>query len=280
MMPLATERCMTTYSDTERSNNFSLALRDVREGILSFHIWPLLAWQEMKQRYRRSLLGPFWLTISTGVMIVSMGPLYGRLLGQDMSSYTAYLALGIIIWSFVAGLLNESCTAFIAAEGYVQQMKLPLTVHVARVVYRNVLVFAHNAVIVGAVVLIYRPSFSWHLLLMPLGVFLIAVNGIWMGLLLGLLCTRFRDIPPVVTSLVQVAFFITPVIWKEEMLGQHRWVADVNPLSHFLAVVRDPLLSPTIDMAHFAIVGGIAVVGFAVALPIFAAFRGRIAYWL
>src|SRR5205085_618303 len=183
-----------------------------------------------------SVLGPFWLTVSTGVMIVSMGPLYGRLLGQDMSSYLAYLALGIIVWNFVAGLMNDSCTAFIAAEGYIQQMKLPLTVHVARVVYRNLLVFAHNAVIIAAVVLIYQPTLSWTVLLMPLGIVLIAVNGIWMGLLLGLLCTRFRDIPPVVTSLVQVAFFVTPVIWKEDMLGRHSWAAEINPLTHFLAV--------------------------------------------
>ena len=265
---------------TDRPSDLALALADVRDGILSFHIWSLLGWQEIKQRYRRSVLGPFWLTVSTGVMIVTMGPLYGRLLGQDLSSYLAYLALGIIVWGFVAGLMNDSCNAFIAAEGYIQQMKLPLTVHVARVVYRNLLIFAHNAVIIAAVLLIYQPALSWSFLLMPLGVLVVAVNGIWMGLLLGVLCTRFRDIPPVITSLVQVAFFITPVMWKEEMLGKYRWAAEINPLTHFLAVVRAPLLNTTIDATHFGIVLGITVIGFAVTLPIFARFRARIAYWI
>lgn len=267
-------------TSTDRANKFTLALGDIKDGILSYHVWSLLGWQEIKQRYRRSILGPFWLTISTGVMIASMGPLYGRLLGQDMSSYLAYLALGIIIWGLVAGLMNESCMAFIAAEGYIQQMKLPLTVHVVRVVYRNLIVFVHNAVIIAAVVLIYHPAVSWRVLLMPLGVLLIALNGVWMGLLLGVLCTRFRDIPPVVTSLVQVAFFLTPVIWKEEMLGRYRWAADLNPLTHFLSIVRGPLLDTAVNPADWAIVLAITVCGFVVTLPTFAHFRARIAYWV
>ena len=277
---MSTPRLTLGPMEIDRPTSLMLALRDLRDGILSVHVWSLLAWQEIKQRYRRSTLGPFWLTVSTGVMVASMGPLYGRLLGQDMSSYLAYLGLGIIIWSLIAGLINESCTAFIAAGGYIQQLKLPLTVHIMRVVYRNLIIFAHNVVIIVLLLVIYQPTFGWSLLLFPVAVLLIAINGIWTGILFGLLCARYRDIPQVVTSLVQVAFFLTPVIWKKEMLGRYRWAADMNPLTYFLEIVRAPLLNGTVIVTDWLMVFAITAAGFAVALATFSRFRARIAYWI
>ena len=257
-----------------------LALKDIKDGAFSIYLWPMLGWLEIKQRYRRSVLGPFWLTISTGAMIGGMGPLYGRLLGQDVSSYFSYLGVGIIVWFLIASLINDSCNAFISAGGYIQQLKLPLTVHVLRVVWRNLIIFAHNLVIVALILIFYRPNIGWSSLLMPLGVLLIAVNGVWLGILLGLLCARFRDIPQIVNSLVQVAFFLTPVIWKAEMLGKYRWTAEVNPLSHFLEIVRAPLVSGTTNTRSWAVVLAITVVGYAVTLAMFSRFRARIAYWV
>jgi ABC-type polysaccharide/polyol phosphate export permease len=263
-----------------RPSNLSLALKDLKDGIGSIYIWPMLGWQEIKQRYRRSMLGPFWLTISSGVMIGAMGPLYGKLFNLDIGAYFPYLAVSYIIWLLIANLLNESCNAFIAAEGFIKQIKLPLTVHILRVVWRNVIIFAHNSVIVVLVLLLYRPPLSWALLLVPLGVVLIAINGIWIGILLGLLCARFRDIPQVVTSFVTVAFFLTPVMWKVDMLGRHQWAVNLNPIYHFLEIVRAPLVSGHVNVLSWAAVLGITVVGFAVTLGLFARFRARIAYWV
>lgn len=261
-------------------SNFDLAVKDLKDGICSIYIWPMLGWQEIKQRYRRSALGPFWLTISTGVMIAGMGPLYGRLLGQDVAAYLPYLGVGMIAWFFIANLINDSCNAFISAGGYIQQIKLPLTVHILRVVYRNLIIFAHNLVIVALVLLLYQPKIGWSMLLMPLGVLLIAVNGVWLGMLLGLLGARFRDIPQIVASVVQVAFFLTPVMWKTEMLGKYSWAAHANPLTHFLDIVRMPLISGPQSLTPWLVVLAITVVGFAVALAMFSRFRARIAYWV
>src|SRR5580765_273080 len=119
--------------------NFRLALGDLWQGITSIYIWPMLGWQDIKQRYRRSVIGPFWLTISYGAMIAGMGPLYGRLLQQNVSGYFSYLAIGFVVWILVSGIMTDTCNAFIAAEGTIKQMKLPLSIHVLRVVWRNIL---------------------------------------------------------------------------------------------------------------------------------------------
>jgi ABC-type polysaccharide/polyol phosphate export permease len=257
-----------------------LALDDIKHGLASIYIWPTLGWQEIKQRYRRSVLGPFWLTISTGAMIGGMGPLYGKLLNQPISDYFSYLAIGFVVWILIASLITESCQVFIGAEGFIKQIRLPFTVHIARLIWKHLIIFAHNLVIVAIVLVFYRPSWNWQVLLTPIGVLIIAFNGIWVGLLLGALCARFRDIPQVIASLVQVAFFLTPVMWKPTMLGKYEWTVMWNPLFHFLEIVRAPLLGGAISLATWGAVILMTVSGYVLMLLFFARFRSRIAYWI
>ena len=260
--------------------NVSHALRDIGSGIGGIHVWPVLGWLEIKQRYRRSVIGPFWLTLSYGAMIAGMGPLYGSLLQQDISTYFPYLATGFVVWFLIANVVGDGCHAFIAAEGFIKQVKLPLTVHVLRVIWKNLIIFAHNAVIVVLVLAYYRPPLGWHVILAPLGVLMIAVNGLWFGLLFGLLCARFRDIPQVVGSVMQVAFFLTPVMWPSRLLGEYQWAADWNPFFHFLEVIRSPLLGHGAALHSWGVVLLITAAGYLLTLVMFSRFRARVAYWV
>src|ERR1700682_1541938 len=119
------------------------ALADISGGFRLTHVWGVLGLHDIKQRYRRSTLGPFWLTISTGIMVGTMGVLYARLMSQDINEYLPYLAVGLVLWTFISSTTNELCLTFIGAENLVKQVKLPLTAHVTRVVWRNVLILAH-----------------------------------------------------------------------------------------------------------------------------------------
>ena len=265
---------------TARPGNFALALKDLKDGVSSLHVWPMLGWQEIRQRYRRSVIGPFWLTISTGAMIGGMGPLYGRLFGQDISSYFPYLAISFIVWLLIANLINDCSNAFIAAEGFIKQIRMPLTIHILRVIWKNLLIFGHNLVIVVLVFLFYPPELGWHLLQFPVALMVIAVNALWFGILVGLLCARFRDIPLIITSVVQVGFFLTPVMWKADMLGNNIWFAYINPLYHFIDIARAPLVIGGASLLSWIVVLSITVAGYAVMILMFSRFRARIAYWV
>jgi homopolymeric O-antigen transport system permease protein len=261
-------------------SNLSKAVEDIVQGVGSTHVWPMLAWQEIRQRYRRSFLGPFWLTISTGALIAGMGPLYAMLFGWDFAQYVPYLAVSYVIWLFLSSLINDSCMAFISAEGLIKQIRMPLSTHVMRTVWRNLLVFFHNALIIVLTLVFYPPPFGWHMLLLPAAVFLVALNGVWMGLLLGMLCARFRDIPQIVQSVVQIAFFLTPVVWRSESLGRHAYTTNWNPLNHLLEIVRAPLIGHPEPLLSWMVVGVQTVLGTAVAVALFARYRARIAYWV
>lgn len=269
-----------TQKPVKRKSNVQFAVEDIVGGLSSVHIWAVLGWQEVRQRYRRSALGPFWITLSTALMVAVMGPLYGKLFGQDIGGYFAHLGVSYVLWLFLAQTINDSCTAFIAAEGYIKQVKLPLTVYVASVIWKNLVFLAHNTVVIVLVMAYSRPHIDAGILLVPVAIALLALNGFMFGTILAALSARFRDIPLIVVNLVTVAFFMTPVMWKAEMLGRHHWVVNLNPFYHFLEIVRAPLLGFPTNTTSWLAVTAITLLGSVSMLILFSRFRARVAYWV
>ncbi len=257
-----------------------LALLDVVEGAHASYLWGLLGWQDIRQRYRRSKIGPFWLTISMGVMVGAIGMLYAGLFKIEIADYLPFIALGFIVWGLISGLVTDGCAAFIGAEGIIKQVGLPLSVHVYRVVWRNLIIFGHNILIFFVVAVLFSIWPGWVGLLALPGLALLCLNGVWAGLLLGLVSARFRDVPQIVASVVQVFFFLTPIIWKPELLPGRALVLDLNPFFHFVELVRAPLLGQVPGLASWLAVLGITLGGWLVTLAMYRRYRWRIAYWV
>lgn len=257
-----------------------LAFIDLIRGAQSRHLWGLLGWQDIRRRYRRSVLGPFWLTISMGVLVAALGTLYGVLLRVELADYAPFLALGFIVWTLISGVITEGCTAFIGAEGIIRQVGLPLSVHVYRLLWRNFLILCHNSVVFVIVAAIFGVWPGWAGLLAVPGLALLCLNGIWAGFLLGIICARFRDVPPIVASVVRILFFVTPIIWMPEMMPGRAFVLDFNPFYHLVEVVRAPLLGKVPGLGSWLVVLGITVAGGLVAFEFFRRYRWRVAYWV
>jgi ABC-type polysaccharide/polyol phosphate export permease len=262
------------------TSGLRLALADVMQGMASIHVWSALGWQDVVQRYRRSLLGPLWLTLSTGIMVAIMGPLYGKLFNQDIASYFANLAVGFVLWQMVSGLVIDSCAAFVSAEGYIKQVKLPLSIHVLRVVWKNLIIFFHNMLVVVAVLAYVRPPLTPGLLLFPVALAFFALNGFLFGTIIGIVSARFRDIPMIVANIVQAAFFLTPIIWQPAMLGRHQWAVNLNPFYHFIEIMRAPLLGAPPNPWSWPAVAAITLLGCLLTLATLSRYRARIAYWV
>jgi ABC-2 type transport system permease protein/lipopolysaccharide transport system permease protein len=236
--------------------------------------------QDIRQRYRRSKIGPFWLTISMGVTISALGVLYGALFKLDVAEFLPYVAAGFVIWGLLSGLVLDSTRSFVAAEGLIRQLSVPLSVHVYRDIWRNLLIFAHNIWIYLAVSLWFGTFPGPIALLGLVGVAVLAFNALWLGLLLGLLSARFRDVPQIIASLVQVTFFVTPIIWKADMLPGRSFVLDLNPFYHFLHIVRAPLLGEYPSISSYGAVVVMTSVGWMLTMVVYAKYRWRIAYWV
>jgi ABC-2 type transport system permease protein len=262
------------------------AADDLIGGWKQRQLWGHLAWQDIRQRYRRSVLGPIWITISMAVTAVALGILYAGLFQNDLSVQLPYILVGFIVWAFISGCISEGSEVFITNEGLIKQLPAPLSVHVYRLVWRQVLFFAHNMIVYAIMFVIFPQPLGWVSLTVFPALVLLAVNGAWAALLLGIVTTRFRDMAPITQSLVQLFFFLTPIVWIYQDLLDNPAVADrarlveFNPLLHFIEIVRQPLLGEEQHLRHWIVVLVITVVGWALTFAALRRYRSRVAYWV
>lgn len=258
----------------------ALAWRDLADGFAKSWMWTALALQDIRLRYRGSVLGPFWLTISTLVMVVAIGLIYARLFHVDIAAYLPYLSLGLIVWQALSGTITEGCETFLREQSVIQQVPVPFSIHAYRNVCRNFIVLTHNLVILPIGFVFFAIPLDWRVLEIIPGFLLLAINGLWISILLGLVSTRFRDVPPIVASFLQVLFFVTPIIWPVELLGDWQAIATWNPLFAAIDVVRAPLLGAATADSSWIVLAIATVLGGSVTFAAFARFRTRIAYWI
>ncbi len=256
------------------------AIRDVRDTAGLWRLCWTLAWLDIRLRYRGSMLGPFWLTLSTATMVVAMGLVYSVLFRMPLVDYMPFLALSLVLWAFLQSTVVEAGGAFTAAEGMIRAQRMPYMVHGVRVVLRNLLVFAHNIVVVVGidVVLWIWPGVAVVLVLPGMAIWIL--DALAITLLLGPLCARFRDIPPIIGSVMQMAFFVSAVIWKPSQLKDHEWLLSFNPFYTILEVVRGPLAGTVPGWDVYVSATLYSTLLCAAAWMLFARVRGRLAFWL
>jgi lipopolysaccharide transport system permease protein len=256
------------------------SLRDLAEAIGLWRLCWTLAWLDIRLRYRGSVLGPFWLTLSTGAMVGSMGVVYAYLFHMDITDYLPFLALSLVLWGYLSGLMADGCTAFTSIEGMIRSVRMPFSLYAARVVVRNMLVLAHNIVVIVVVYIVLHIWPGATMLWALPGIVLWLIDSLAICVLLGAVCARFRDVPPIVNSVLQMTFFISGVIWKPEQLGARQWLLIFNPFYTVLEVVRGPLLGVMPHHAVWASAVGTSVVLCGMAWLLFVRVRGRIAFWV
>lgn len=276
------KRLVIAASHTWRER-LRLALADLAD---TAKLWPLvwtLSLFDIRLRYRGSLLGPLWLTLSTAVMVGAIGVLYARLFHQDVGDYLPFLTISLVLWNFISTVASEATTCFTQADAMIRSMRMPHAVHAARVVMRNVLVLGHNVIVIAVVFALFgtRPGLDCFTLL-P-GSLLWLADAMAASLLLGLFGARFRDIPPIIASIMQIAFYVTPIMWNPAMLA-HRGLAqafvELNPFYALLEIMRGPLLGQPVNLGawHLAVLYSLGLM--LVTGLVFVRARPRLPYWL
>jgi ABC-type polysaccharide/polyol phosphate export permease len=257
-----------------------LAIADLRNGISGWRLSRLLAWQDIKQRYRRSTLGPIWLTLSSGIQMLTMSFLSSFLFGSSVAKSLPFVCAGMLFWTMITQMINEGAALFLATSSYITQIKRPLTTFVMQAIWRNVIVAAHNAVtyVVVAAILVVVPSPS--IILWPIGFFLVLLCLSWMVIVSAVVSARYRDVPVIIQNILGILFWFTPLMYFPEQLGSKRFLADYNPFTHIVALLRAPLLGETPSLNDWLVVLALAIVGWAGTFLFFARFRARVVYWL
>ena len=265
----------------QRTSYWTGFMRDLAESFERWQLWWLLGYNDVRQRYRRSRVGQLWITISMGIFVIAIGPVYALLFNTELKEFLPYLTVNIVVWGFISSMINDACTVFIQSDGYIRQERLPKIGFLYRILVRNLLILGHNALLIPLVFIAFgKPVDPVALLAIP-GLIIVTVNCLLMALFLATICSRFRDFPQIVSNVVQVAFFLTPIFWqKKQILADYHFVVDFNPFASLLSVVSSPILGKVPTMFEYGMCLVMTLVVGLVAVPFFARYRARIVYWL
>jgi ABC-type polysaccharide/polyol phosphate export permease len=260
---------------------YDVALADFTDGVGAWRLWGRLAWQEIKRRYRRTMIGPFWTSLSLGIFIGVLGVVWAQLWNQNPKTYLPFLCAGMIAWNFVQGNISEGCMVFVSGESFIKQQAFPYSLLTYSLVWRNLILFGHN-VVIFAIIAVYAkvPPSAASFLVVP-GLLLVSLNGVWMATILGVVCARYRDLHQVVINLMQIAMFVTPIFFTRAQLGPKGGaIVDYNVLYHYVEIIRAPLLGKPPELWSWFVATLTLIVGSAGTLWFYSRFRRRVAYWL
>jgi lipopolysaccharide transport system permease protein len=242
----------------------------------------MLSWQDVKQAYRRSAIGPFWITASMAVQIAAMGVVFGIIFKTPLYDYLPFLASSIILFGMISSIITEGCMAFISAEAMIKQLNVSMFVHVFRVVLKNVINSAHNLVLIPLVFLVMWHPIGWQVVLFIPGLMLVLLNLTWIVVVLGTISSRFRDLPQVVAAFMTIAYFVTPVMWQPKLVPGDiaHLLLGLNPFYHLLQLLRLPFLSTVPTLENWLVSLTMAAIGWLLAIQVLKRFGKKIAYWV
>lgn len=262
------------------SHTLREGINEIKDALLTHEQWLYMAIQDIKLRYRRSMLGPWWVTISTSIMVLMLGFLWSQIFNQLIDTYLPFFAIGFVVWNWMSSQILESAEGFLQFQGVIKQIKLPFPIFTFRCNVRQGIILLHNSLIVVAVLLFVGKGFSLLSLLSIPNLLLIQLNLTLLSIIITIFCSRFQDMAQVVNVGTQIVFFFTPILWQLDSIKNKAYLAEWNPIYHWIELIRAPLLGSLPTLSDYLWSGFSVVILFILAIYYLGCYRSRIVLWL
>ncbi len=283
-MTALSDKSWTPYAPLDAGPKVKLeaAVGDVREGLHLWRNWSYLAAENMRNNYRRTVLGPWWVTIQVALWTTGIAVVFGQVNHEPLKSFVPYVAVGYITFGLVTGLTRAGANVFVRNASTLKSSRQALSSLVLREVAVEILRFAHTIVIYAVMVAARLVPLSPKILIALPVIGVIAINGLLVGLWLGPTIARFRDVEPFVDSILGVAIFFSPIFYHAGSLssGVRAAVLTFNPFSYLINAFRAPLIGDALLSSYYIGLGLVTVANALLALAVFTAARSRIPYWV
>jgi len=259
----------------------SLALKDLKNGGKDWRLWSALAQEDLAQRYRRTLIGIAWITITFGLFIGAKVLIFGNIMKVPMAEYSVYVTLGFLAWQFISAGVTDGCGVFVNSENWIKGVNTPLSLYIYQMIARNFMMLSFSAIAGCIIVLAVRHSVTLKAFMAIPALIIYILNTIWVSMVLGAITARYRDLLHLVSTAMRIIFFLTPILWMPRQFGPSlRKYTDFNPFTHYLAIFREPILYDQFAWRSWVIVLSITAVGWIIGLTVFSKTRKRIVFWL
>lgn len=253
---------------------------DIYFAMKRLPLWVRLAYIDLQQTYKRSIIGLAWIVFAFGLLIGVKVLVFGSFAPGDPNLFSAWVTVGFWIYYYIQFNVMEGVSSFVSARPWILGTNLPLVGFALQAMIRVLLRFVLQSLVVIAILFYLKwtiaPVAAWAIL----GFLCLMLNALWVQIALGIICARNRDIGYLIMSIMQIMFFITPILFFDKQLGDKAWILKINPFTHYLAIVRDPIVMYTVPVDSWVVVGIITVVGSLSALILLALYRRKVAFWI
>lgn len=196
---------------------------------------------DLQLRYNRSRIGPFWITISTAILIFGLTYINNSIFNTNLKEALIWITIGMVLWQYISSIILDSLDLFDNQK----MLNLPITFldRTTFSVFKNLIILFHNFLLVFVLIIYFKiPITKMHFSVIY-GFILIIVNSFSITIIFGLLCLRFRDFVAIIKNLTYLIFLVTPIFWMPENISNNRlFIVDYNILYQIIQSIRDPLI--------------------------------------
>lgn len=258
------------------------SLRSLTVGpIRHWRTWVGLGWSDVVQNYRRTMFGPFWITISLVIFTTAMTLVYGALFGVPVREYAGYVVCGMMAWLWVSALLSEVGNTFINSASYIKSMPVDKSIFVWASTFKLLVTFAHNMIVYPILIAFGMVHISIHTLMIFPALAIMLLFSVPFTALASIAFARYRDLPRLIGSTMIIFLMVTPIFWKAEMMSGWRTAfVHLNPVYYLIEFVRRPLLGQPMDLLQFVVVGGMTAFLWIVAGFTYRRYQHYVVFWI
>lgn len=280
--PAEVRQFMDEIETREYYSSASSPVGEFGAALMSWPTWVFLALNDIRTKYRRTALGPWWLVIGTGTAMTLMALVWSIIFQLDWRNYLPYMMIGLISWQWFSSYVTQSCEVLGSEfSGLLVAMPTPPAVHLLRFVMRGFFLFLHYLPVwlLAALVTGIWPTL-YSLLYVPVAISMILISGLAISTIFGFMGCRYRDLHPAVSAIMTPMMMLTPVIWHPDMLGEYGEIALYNPFTHYLTLLRDPLLGKVPENEVFFAVTGMTILLSLLAVWFYRRYRTSLTLWV
>jgi len=261
-----------------------VAAHDIIDGLSRWTLVKALTLETLRHRYRRTALGLIWSGLSflmfLGIFVLVFGYLRG-FTGEFLADYAMHVGFGWIAWGLLSAMVTSGATAFSNSANWIIGSNLPLSIYILKNLLENFFIACVCFVIMVIIAWVLGRAPSHLAFIVIPSAFICLFNAFWVALFLAVVASRFRDIQHLLLSFMRAFFFTTPIIWTySEGAGLRSTLALLNPFTHFIEIVRKPMLGELPSLLNWTVVGSISIIAPVIAFSTFMLFRRKIVFWL
>lgn len=256
------------------------AASDWSASLRAWRLWVALGLEDITDRYRRTSIGAAWIAVSFALFVAVKVSIFGTMVPTSLTDFGLHVAIGFGLWTFISAVLLDGCTAFVQARAWILGTATPYPVYFFQVAFRNLVMLAVVGVVMALALAWKLEAWSWGMASAALAIPVYLVTPLWLTALLAPTCARFPDFQQAMVTFVRLLFFVTPILWMPDLNEHLARIAWFNPVTHYIEIVRTPLLEGRLPLDSWAWVVAITAAGIPAASLAYRGTRRNVVFWV